>query len=886
MLLVSPSTAQQQASFPRLKVTVSPPRLTADAGTYAAIYLQVESPDGKIIAAPRDVPVTLASSVLKVASTDQLSTIPRGLTYAVASLTTTATPGVTNITAASPGFAPASVAVTTVSPSGTAVKLAVSLTPQTLLPQSGGSSRVFIQLQDAGSKPARASSDTTVALASSQIRVANVTPSILIRKGSTYGTAIATVSFAPGVTTITASASGLATGFGQLSVVGPSASKLSVKVVPSVMAAGTGERALIAVQLEAADGTPTPAPAPVVIQLTSSATNIGMITASTITIQAGGSWATSGFVALGNGVSTVTGTAQGVVAGSFPVTVTSVVSAGGGSLSIALGTPTVLSDRGQYSSVVVQLTNNGTPMVSGADATVFLASSNSNIGTIQPTLLIPRGSTFGVATFTSTLTVGSTTITASASNFASSNTNLNSAGPVPNKLAVIPGPVLLIADGEAYSATSVQVQDMNGNPAKAPDDITVTLASSDPVVGDVSHTVLISSGSTYGFVTFQSTLTPGATQITASAPGYVSGQNNIVTTSPSESALAVYEAPSTVPADSGVHNSLIVQVQDVSGLPVKADLPLDVFLTSSDPSRADVVAMLQIPAGSSYAVAQVKSSAVNGSAIITAQAQGLSSASLFFQTSLLTMLASVKVVGGAPVTPLATIKLVVNVSSGGYPLSGVNTTWSADDSFLKLINASQMTDSLGKSSASFFLSAAGNGSINVLTSKSGFASRTVIEKINARQLTLSIALIPTFTITNASVPTSVLARVTSNGKPIANASIVWSSDLGSVNPAVSVTDRSGSSTVSFVAPSAGTATISAGVSAPGYSTTTQTVKIAINGAGGPLGLLGLFVAALPFLPYLGASVVAIVLIGVLVRRRGKRGGMLKEGKEEETEEAE
>lgn len=889
LTILPPGGAEGQAqpsSIPKLTLSVTPPKLPADAGLYGAVYVGILSSGGQVIAAPQDIPVFLSSSSLEVGAVIPAATIKKGQAYAVANFQTTATAGSTIITASSQGLNPSSVPLTTVVPRGVGVKLVVYPNPAALLPQAGSSGTVFVQLQDATGKPARAPSIVPVTLVSSHPAIANVTQAIIINAGQTSATGTISAAFATGATTITASATGLATGFAQLSVVGPNPTKLSVTTSPSTVAANSLDTAIIAVQLQASDGTPTPAPTAITVQVTSSNTTVGTLRAASIVIPLGYSYAMGTFLPLNRGISVITASAQGYTTGFSTVNVARAGSGGGGQLSLSFSLPVILADRGQYPIVTVQMNDpSGKLITSPGDVNVILTSSNANVGTIQSTLTISHGSTFGTANFTSTVVSGSTTITASASNFISSTSPLNSAGPVPYQLAVILGPALLLANGGSYVTSAVELQDAGGNPAKAASSITASLASSNVEVGAVTQVVVIPTGKSYSFFSFQSTLTPGTTQITASTPGYVSGQTVITTVPLAESALALYRAP-LIRADATTQDSLVVQLQDSSGLPVKADLPVSISLTSSDPSVIRVQPILQINVGGSFAVAQVTTALVSGPAVITAQAQGLNSAYLNATSSLVPTLAVMKVLSTGPILALTSVGVQVNVTSGGYPLSEAQVTWSAGASFAKFVNASTSTDASGRASAFLQFADAGNLNVTAVASKPGFSLGRVSSKIDVKPQPLSILLIPTLTLVNETQPTDITATVTSKGKPLAGASIAWSADLGVVAPSRSTTDSSGKATVSFLAPSNGTATITAQVSLAGYGSPTQTTKIVVqpfSGGGGATGVTGgLIPTIIGYLPVVGVLVV-LVLIALLVmrRRRRKSEGVKDEGKAEE-----
>jgi hypothetical protein len=210
-------------------------------------------------------------------------------------------------------------------------------------------------------------------------------------------------------------------------------------------------------------------------------------------------------------------------------------------------------------------------------------------------------------------------------------------GMEPNKLKIYSGPKNVPADNRIYECIFVQLLDSNSRPARATRDTTVSLSSSLTSVGDVDPNVTISEGSTFAIAKFHSTFTPGTTTIAATASGYGTVQTNLVTAAPVPSKIAVYGFPCVVPTDGNQHESLVVQLQDLSGNPAKAPLEgVTITLTSSNSSVASVPASVTISGGQTYTLSNLTSN-VPGSATITAMTSGYSSAS----TSITTQLPSV-----------------------------------------------------------------------------------------------------------------------------------------------------------------------------------------------------------------------------------------------------
>ncbi len=168
------------------------------------------------------------------------------------------------------------------------------------------------------------------------------------------------------------------------------------------------------------------------------------------------------------------------------------------------------------------------------DTTISLSSSLTNIGTVNPSIIIPKGATYASASFSSTFSPGTTAISASATGYATVQASITTIGPIPNAVAIYGFPSTLPADGNTYNAIMVQLQDSNGSPAKAPKGgVPVTLSCSDGKVGNVTQNVIIPEGKTFAtanFTTRQNNTNFQSAIITTVAQGYTSQQLTITTT--------------------------------------------------------------------------------------------------------------------------------------------------------------------------------------------------------------------------------------------------------------------------------------------------------------------------------------------------------------------
>src|SRR2546428_13227285 len=134
-----------------------------------------------------------------------------GRAFTAANFTTTSAPGTTSITATAAGLRTVSASVTTVVATGYPTHLSIIALPDTV--PARGSGRLEIELQDDLGLPAKAISDTTVSLYSSNTKVLNLTQSTaLFDSGEFVQLADYTTGLVPDSASVTASARDFASG--------------------------------------------------------------------------------------------------------------------------------------------------------------------------------------------------------------------------------------------------------------------------------------------------------------------------------------------------------------------------------------------------------------------------------------------------------------------------------------------------------------------------------------------------------------------------------------------------------------------------------------------------------------------------------------------------
>lgn len=335
----------------------------------------------------------------------------------------------------------------------------------------------------------------------------------------------------------------------------------------------------------------------------------------------------------------------------------------------------ILADNQVYSSIFVQIQNSkGAPIRATEDTVISLTSSLTNVGTVDPTITILKGSTYAVGNFYATYTPGATTITAASSGYTTVQATITTNGPMPSTLALYGCPTILPADGETYNALVVQLQDSSGSPAPAPiEGIEVTLSSSNSTIAAVDPKVIIEAGKTYAVASIKTSFNKtGSASITSIASGYSSKQvtittQNMTTTQPTS--LKIYLGPPKVLADGAIHQLITVQLQNASSKIAYALEPITVTLSSSSEDVGTADETITILQGKSYATGTFSTTYKSGTTTITAAATNCTSNQ-----------ATLTTVGPTPT------KLVVYCSPASLP---------ADEQSYEIIQV-QLQDSRGK----------------------------------------------------------------------------------------------------------------------------------------------------------------------------------------------
>ena len=520
--------------------------------------------------------------------------------------------------------------------------LSLSTIPPQLPADNNTYPAVVVSVVNSIGQPTVALTGINVSLTSSEEYVGKVTANVVIPAGQTYAIANFTTTHTAGVTTVTATTTGLrtaSTGVTTVIAVGYP-THLVITAVPDTVPASAASTGNLILELEDDVGLPAKAIADIPISLYSSNTNVVNVTAATTVMKLGEYLLeinyTSGFIP---GSAVITASASGFASGIATISVL-------GSPPLALKlqaqpdimvacTSNVTSCEGR---LVVALTDlGGNPTLATRDIQVQIRSSDLAVVNASETTTILEGNISAIATFVVVPTsVGGTPyqaiITASSPGLQSSSASVSIYNPVfvsrsictsgaltTCQLAIFEGPNPVLADHRSYSSVVVALQNPGGTPAVNDTGPTeVTLTSSVTGVGNfTSIKFAIPEGRNWASVTFTSTYQVGTTVLTASAQNILSVQNSLNTYGAIPSQVVISAISSRLPADGTTHPALELSLEDAFGSPAIAASDIPVSLSSSQ-SGIVSVADAVIPAGQTFAVVDVTAGILQGTANVTA----------------------------------------------------------------------------------------------------------------------------------------------------------------------------------------------------------------------------------------------------------------------------
>ena len=666
-------------------------------------------------------------------------------------------------------------------------------------------------------------------LTSSQSNVGIVPPSVVIPAGKDYAIVDFATTTSPGVTTITASAAGLASAQAILDTRTPSgfATHLKVTAAPTNVLAGSSGS--LVVQLEDATGAPSRASSDLNVTVSSSSSSLVHPLRAFVVIPAGSDMGLVNFTSSYSlGSATVTASVSSLVAGTANV---NVVGPSPYSLSVNAQPNNVVA--GGTGRVVVWITGSvGHPARAASNIAITLTSSNLAVATLTQTIVtIPSGSMSVTANFTAGAILGHAIITASAqglqTGFDTITTYAALQRPAGLKLFFAPNPVF--ADSSTYKAIVVGVVNATGFPDVATSSVLVNLTSASTGIGTVVGNVVIPRGQEYATAYFKSNYAVGITILTASAQNYVSSQIQVSTFGPTPSSILISPAANSLPANGGTYSALTISLLDSTGSPAVAPGTITISLSSSIPSLASVNPYVVFKAGESSVVTDVKTGISAGVANISASSPGyIASFALF--SMLVPAPSRIGLYLGPSITLNSTkgseTQLTVQLQDiNGLPAqANLPTSITVTSSNTAVVARPIVLNiSPGVDYATAVISTLAPGTTNLTASSPGLGSQsTILRVLNSSS---TVTLTPSQTIVPANTTVVITLSATVLGQPVSGAQVKWFTSLGSLTPTAENTTRAGGA-VAVLSPSLpGASKVTAEVSSPLFGTINATTYV-------------------------------------------------------------
>ncbi len=418
----------------------------------------------------------------------------------------------------------------------------LNVTPPKLPSDGGIYSAVVVSLADMKGLPSIAPADTRVFLTASPDGIVSVPNSVSIRAGREYVVVNVTTTVVSGSATITASSPGLSSVSSTLTTLGPSGypSKLRVFVSPSQYLP-RNDTGVVRVELVDDAGLPSKAISAVTALISSSNAGIAKLDQASVTILPGNFYASGTFRTSnkpGDAVITAAAASTGFTSGTALLTVVKgsvcIGECGPGKIQLKLlvpGAPGVLPTDGRpYDALEISLTDStGAPAVSPSDTTIRLSSSKSEVASTLDLVTIPANKISTIATITTSSLAGLANVTAFSSGLLPNTITVKTVIPAPSKLQVfVSPPSTTFASNGNWPFLVVQLQDSAGNPARARQDTTTIITSSNSSLVKTFLSLTIATRDDYAFSLVNASGV-GSTVLTAVSPGLSSSKADLQT---------------------------------------------------------------------------------------------------------------------------------------------------------------------------------------------------------------------------------------------------------------------------------------------------------------------------------------------------------------------
>jgi hypothetical protein len=534
----------------------------------------------------------------------------------------------------------------------------------------------------------------------SEIGVINLKSSLTLGIGEFSGFLNYTA-VSPGETSVTASTTGLASGAGAVVVESKSSPvestgsiPLTLSMIPEPSSIALNQQGVLQFSLLNVNGYAVPAPAPVTVLLFSSEPENVSVPQS-VTISKGTLFVDVPFTALGIGTSEITATTNGVNSVTQTVSVAPSLAEPNG-ISLSVAPSTIPANGTSYQVVFVSLLEGGAPAVALQPLNISLATSNTNVGSVAPFIVIPANHEYAIAEFTTSLVTGSTTITAAATGVASSQAALLTHSSTELAVTLTPFATDLPTGEKGINVLGVSIVSQTGSSVPLSVPTTVYLNSTDSSIISVPSKVVIPGGSDFVMIPL-TTNDAGNVIIEATSSGYQSSSITMSATTVGPYQAALYIAPADSLSLNGVGNGMfVIQLQDSNGDPVSTTSVVSLSIVPSNFVLYNKTVPIQIEPGQTEAIYSAPFlGSGNSSFSLSGSGLHLPSAVTAYNT-IVTPSVSFGYSPQPTVYTKSSVTTNVVVSLGGVVLQGVKTVFGISG-----VNYTETTNSAGMASVTF-----------------------------------------------------------------------------------------------------------------------------------------------------------------------------------------
>ncbi|HIH89600.1 TPA: hypothetical protein HA344_10400, partial [Candidatus Bathyarchaeota archaeon] len=580
------ATLQPTKLQPAIVLTAALQSIPSDGVSHPAFFITVEDGSGKPSPLGSALNVTIACSDTRALTLPEKVVIPAGAYYVVVNATSTIQEKRTvEVSASASGYSSSKLNAVVEPPAGSPKALEVTLLPDIIMPENGAKTIVTVTIVDSYGKPAKARSDLTVTLSSSNLQLVDITPrTIQILQGGYSGSASVVSKGAIGSAIVTASASNLKTDSATVKVSGARAEKLTLWTQSSFVKDDTG---LAFIGITDGGSKPTKTNGDVLIRLVSSNTTV--LTVPQWVSVDDDDWMASALITCVNtGTAKIYAMADNLISTSLTVTVITNTNPPA-SVKVSTVASYYPADEVEATYIALQtLDAAGKPTRVAASTAVSVFSSDSSIFDTEPTVTIDPTSSVEYV-LAKPRSAGTVKVTAGTANLPGSDIAVNVYAPVATAVTIITPP--LPADGEVEACL---VALSTGVPAPVSQSTLIQLSSSDTQMADVDSSTVLAAKSYYTTFTL-SGRSPGQISLTAIGSGLPSSS---ATLQVHEVRPSIFKLANVKPLAQIVF-PIVTQAVSIQGVPIVSATPIRVNIASSNTTVIETPAEATIAAENS-----------------------------------------------------------------------------------------------------------------------------------------------------------------------------------------------------------------------------------------------------------------------------------------------